>query len=119
MIAEPSDFSTPSSIEYMGEIGYLNLVTKEEYEKIQGVDTGLQDGEVLVYRSGESPVETMTVNGESFRVNGWLKEWPLYTKEDKIAKNMLMVVTENDFRKLMLSSVRRINSQVLFNWKWV
>ncbi|MDQ9823036.1 hypothetical protein RFZ44_06635, partial [Acinetobacter sp. 163] len=40
------------------------------------------------------------MNDETFRVKGWLKEWPLYTKEDKVAKNMLMVVTENDFRKI-------------------
>lgn len=100
LIAEPSDFSDSSVIGHVGEIGYLNLVTKEEYEKIQGADTGLQDGEILVYRSGEAPLETMTVNNETFRVKGWLKEWPLYTKEDKVAKNMLMVVTENDFRKI-------------------
>lgn len=94
------DFTESSAAKDMGKIGYLTLITKDEYERMYGTDTGLKDGEILAYGSGEDPLETMNVNNETFKVKGWLNEWPLYTKEDEIAKNMLFVMTENDFNKI-------------------
>lgn len=80
------------------DLGYLVLITQEEYERLTGKNAGLQTGEILAYSEKKTEGD-LAVNGETYHVKEWLKNNPIMEEESDF-KETIMVVTREDLEKI-------------------
>lgn len=83
----------------------LRIILKESYEEAAGEDTGLSDGEALVYCEEELPSDVLYLGEEAWKIRGFLTEEPLVLGSDDVMREVLdetivMVVTLNDYGKI-------------------
>lgn len=90
-------FRHPENIDDM-VAGSLTVLTSEEYERITGKNTGLSEGQVLVY--GDTEGDVLHIMETDFQIKERLEQWPSGNPPVLYKLAGAVIVTEEDFRKI-------------------
>ena len=100
-------FQNEGSLITAVEIGYLNLLPLEEYERLAGEEVSLAPGEILAYRENGKKENALSLNGTSYTVVKWLDKLPYEQAISVVGagKNATFVVTDEDYEKIYQENV--------------
>lgn len=93
LITKPDSPST-------NDLGYLTLMTDEEYSQVSGNNIQLNQGQILCYMDGKEWAKTLKINDKTFEVKEWMKKWPSKDQDEYVFRNICVVVCEEDFIQL-------------------
>lgn len=101
------NFQNEGSLITAVEIGYLNLLPLEEYERLSGEEAALAPGEILAYRQNGKKESNILLNGNSYTVKKWLDKLPYEQAISVVGagKNATLVVTDEDYEKIYQENV--------------
>ena len=77
----------------------LSLLNQAEYERLTGISANLNDGEIFAWYPSAVQKDSVTVDETEFTVKKWLDKNPLTCGEDAVSDNVVLVVTDEDFKK--------------------
>ena len=77
----------------------LSLLNQAEYERLTGISANLNDGEIFAWYPSTVQKDSVTVDETEFTVKKWLDKNPLTCGEDAVSDNVVLVVTDEDFKK--------------------
>ena len=77
----------------------LSLLDQAEYERLTGISANLNDGEIFAWYPSAVQKDSVTVDETEFTVKKWLDKNPLTCGEDAVSDNVVLVVTDEDFKK--------------------
>ena len=78
----------------------LSLLNQAEYERLTGISANLNDGEIFAWYPSAVQKDSVTVDETEFTVKKWLDKNPLTCGEDAVSDNAVLVVTDEDFKKV-------------------
>ena len=78
----------------------LSLLDQAEYERLTGISANLNDGEIFAWYPSAVQKDSVTVDETEFTVKKWLDKNPLTCGEDAVSDNAVLVVTDEDFKKI-------------------
>lgn len=77
----------------------LSLLDQAEYERLTGISANLNDGEIFAWYPSAVQKDSVTVDEKEFTVKKWMDKNPLTCGEDAVSDNVVLVVTDEDFKK--------------------
>lgn len=77
----------------------LSLLNQAEYKRLTGISANLNDGEIFAWYPSAVQKDSVTVDETEFTVKKWLDKNPLTCGEDAVSDNVVLVVTDEDFKK--------------------
>ena len=77
----------------------LSLLNQAEYERLTGISANLNDGEIFAWYPSAVQKDSVTVDEKEFTVKKWMDKNPLTCGEDAVSDNVVLVVTDEDFKK--------------------